>query len=304
MTRSVMLLALAAVILGLFAGGCARREETSALYVLEELEAASAVKNPSARVERLSIFIANHPDHPYRFLAYNRMFETLGTDLKDEAGLDERFAEALAKEKDSSARGELLLGRFTRLMETDKPAAAAFADSMLLAERSARLFLIMGYYLMDPKADQDLALKCFLKSADLSTGSYEKAQAIAMAGTVLEERGKRDEAMRYLAMAAGNPEAELLMGKILWDEGKRKEAVDAYISCAARMPGARAEVKLDSLYAIVDPGSNDLDEAIMARRIGDDGPMPGGSFVDLDGRSYDLADLKGKKMVLVAMSPT
>jgi tetratricopeptide (TPR) repeat protein len=304
MTRSVMLLVLATVILGLLAGGCARREQTSALYILEELEAASAVKDPSARVERLSIFIANHADHPYRFLAYNRMFETLGTDMKDEAGLEKRFAEALAKEKDPSARGELLLGRFTRIMEADKPAATAFADSMLIAERSARLFLIMGYYLMDPKADRDLALKCFLKSADLSAGAYEKAQAIAMAGTVLEEQGKRDEAKRYLAMAAGNPEADFLMGKILWDEGKRKEAVDAYISCAARMPGARAEVKLDSLYAIVEPGANDLDEAIMARRIGDGGPMPGGAFVDLNGRSYDLSNLKGKKMVLVAMSPT
>ena len=304
MARSVRLIAFALVVLTLLAGGCSRRERTSALYILEELEAASAVKDPSARVGRLSIFIGNHPDHPYRFIAYNRMFEALGTDMKDEAGMAACLADALGKEKDLSARGELLLGAFTHLMEKDKPAAAAFADSLMLTERSPRLFLIMGYYLMDPKADQDLALKCFLRSADLSTGRYAKAQAIAMAGTVLEERGKRDEAKRYLARAAGNPEADLRMGKILWEEGKRKEAIDAYVACAARMPGARGEVNLDSLYAIVDPGAKDLDERIVALRIGDDGLMPEGVFVDLDGKSHDLSKLKGTKIVLNALSPT
>jgi len=304
MDRSIGKLVIALGILAFLAGGCARREGTSALYILEELEAASAVKNPSERVERLSIFIGNHPNHPYRFVAYNRMLETLGTEMKDEAGMEARLAEALAKETDPAARGELLLGKFIYLMEKDKSAAAAFADSLFPTERSPRLFLIMGYYFLDPKADQDLAAKCFLKSADLSTGRYEKAQAIAMAGAALEERGKRDEAKRYLAMAAGNPEADLLMGKILWKEGKRKEALDAYVSCAAHMPGARAEVRLDSLYALVNPGANDLDKTIMARRIGDEGPMPEGVFVDLDGKSYDLSKLEGTKIVLYALSPT
>jgi hypothetical protein len=304
MARSVRQLVLALTVLALLAGGCGRREGTSALFILEELETASAVKDAPTRVERLSIFIGNHPDHPYRFIAYNRMLETLGTEMKDEAGMASHLAEALATETDFVARGELLLGKFIYLMEKDKPAAAAFADSLFLTERSPRLFLTMGYYLMDPKADQDLAVKCFLKSADLSSGRYEKAQAIAMAGAVLEERGKRDEAKRYLAMAAGNPEADMLMGKILWEEGKRPEALDAYIACAARMPGARADLRLDSLYALVNPGAKDLDETIMARRIGDEGPMPEGIFVDLDGKAYDLSKLKGTKIVLYALSPT
>jgi hypothetical protein len=304
MDRSVMRLVIAFVVLALLAGGCAKREGTSALFILEELEAASAVKNPSERVERLSIFIGNHPDHPYRFVAYNRMLETLGTEMKDEAGMEARLAGALAGETDFAARGELLLAKFIYLMEKDKDAAAAFAGSLLPTERSPRLFLMMGYYLMDPKADRDLAARCFLKSAEFSTGRYEKAQAIAMAGTAFEELGKRDEAKRYLAMASGNPDADLLRAKILWEEGKRMEALDAYVECAAHMPGARAEVKLDSLYALVNPDAKDLDEAIMARRIGDEGPMPEGVFVDLDGKSYDLSKLKGAKIVLYALSPT
>jgi hypothetical protein len=304
MARSVGQLVIALAVIALLAGGCAKREGTSALFILEELETASAVKDPSARVERLSIFIGNHPNHPYRFIAYSRMFETLGTEMKDEAGMAARLAEALKKETDFVSRGELLLGTFIHLMEKDQPAATAFADSLFLTERSPRLFLVMGYYLMDPKADQDLAVKCFLRSADLSTGRYEKAQAIAMAATVLEERGKRDEAKRYLELAAGNPDADLLMGKILWEEGKQKEALDAYISCAAHMPGARAEVRLDSLYALVSPGAKDLDETIMAKRIGDEGPMPEAVFVDLDGKPYDLSKLKGTKIVLYVLSPT
>jgi hypothetical protein len=300
--RHVIVLALA--VFAFIGGGCARHEGTSALFILEELEAASAVKDAAQRVERLSIFIGNHPDHPYRFIAYNRMFETLGKDMKDEAGMAARIAEALKKETDFASRGELYLDKFTYLMEKDESAAAVFADSLFRTERSPRLFLTMGYYLMDPKADQDLAAKCFLRAAELSTGPYAKAEAIAMAGTVLEERGKRDEAKRYLATAAGNPDADLLMGKMLWEEGKRKEAVDAYVSCAAHMPGARAAVRLDSLYAIVSPGAKDLDETIMARRIGDEGPMPDGVFVDLDGRAFDLSKLKGTKVVIYAMSPT
>jgi tetratricopeptide (TPR) repeat protein len=303
MTRPVTI-ALALAALALLAGACGKREGTSALFILEELEAASAVKDASERVERLSIFAGNHPDHPYRFLAYGRMFETLGKDLKDEAGMERRLAELLGAEKDPAARGELLLSKFIYLVEKDQAAGAAFADSLIRTERYPRLFLFMGYYLMDPKADPELALKCFLRSADFSTGAYAKAHANAMAAAVLEERGLREDAKRYLERASGDPEADILRGKILWGEGKRSEALDAYISAAARMPGSRAHTKLDSLYALVNPGAQGLDDTIMARRIGDEGPMPGGIFVDLDGRSHDLAKLGGKKMVLYALSPT
>jgi tetratricopeptide (TPR) repeat protein len=232
------------------------------------------------------------------------MIETLGADLKDEAGIEKYLAEALAKEKDPAARGELLLSKFIYLVEKDQAAGAAFADSLLRTERSPRLFLYMGYYLMDPKADPELALKCFLRAADFSTGRYAKAHANAMAGVVLENQGLREDAKRYLALAAGDPEADMLRGKILWGEGKRSEALDAYIAAAARMPGSRAYTKLDSLYALVNPGAKGLDDTIMARRIGDEGPMPAGVFVDLDGRPHDLAKLGGKKMVLYALSPT
>jgi tetratricopeptide (TPR) repeat protein len=298
--------AMAAILaaLAILAGGCGKREGTSPLYVLEELEAATALKNPDAKVERLEIFIGEHASSPYRFIAYRRAYETLAGDLKNGAKAEEFLDAALAKETDVEGRGELLLDRFEHLMETDRGAAILYADTLFERERSPRLFLFLGYDLMDPKADPDRAVKCFLRSADLTVRPYAKAHAVAMAAYVLDEQGKREEAKRYLGMAEGDPEADGLMGKILWDEGRREEALGYYIRSAAGMPGAREYDKLDSLYAIVHPGARDLDEKIMALRIVDAGPMPDGVFVDLDGRAYDLSKLKGTKVVIEALSPT
>jgi len=304
MARLAVKLLVATGVLTLCAVGCARHETSSALYVLEELEAASAVRNPAGRVERLTIFVGNHKDSPYRFIAYKRAFETLSTEMKDEAEAARFLAAALAKENDWQARGELLFVKFESLIERNKAVALMFADTLMRTERSSRLFLYMGYELMDPKADPDRAIRCFLKSADLSVRPYAKSQALMMAGAVLEEQGKKDEAMGYLTLAAGNAEADGLMAKILWEEGRREEALDLYVRCAARMPGAREHEKLDSLYALVYPNAKDLDDSLMSLRMVDEGPIPEGVFVDLEGRAYDLSKLKGAKIVLYALSPT
>ncbi len=304
MARMLCGIMIASVLLLLLAGGCSKRETFSALYILEEFEAASAVKNPADRIERLDIFIANHVDHPYRFLAYDRALETMTGEMKDEAKAWAYLSSALTKETDPSARGYLLLDKFSYLIDKNREWAFAFADSLMQTEESPRLFLYMGYDLMDPKVNPDLAVKCFLASAALSVKPHEGSQALAMAGVCLEEQGKGEEAKRYLAMAAGNPEADEIMGKLLWGEGKRAEAIEMYIQCAGRMPGARKYVKLDSLHALVYPDAKNLDEKIMARRIGDEGPLPEARFVDLEGKFYDLSKLRGTKIVINALSPT
>lgn len=304
MTR-LRVFALAAAILSVLVfEGCTPRERPSALYVLEELEAASAVKKPQERVSRLDIFIKSHADHPYRMIAYQRALDALAKDMKDDSAVARYLDQVLAKEKDVSPRGDLLYWKFSHLYETNKTAALALADSLLPAERSPRLFLYMGYDLSDNKDRPDLAEKCFLKAAELAALPLMKAQATAMAGTYLESIGKKDEAMVYLKEAAGNPDADEAMGKILWADGKKDEALDAYICCVARMPGARKLVKLDSLYALVHPEAKDLNDKIMTLRIVDEGPLPEGQFVDLEGKSYDFSKLKGTKVVINALSPT
>jgi hypothetical protein len=125
-----------------------------------------------------------------------------------------------------------------------------------------------------------------------------------MAGVYLAIIGKKDDAKKYLAMAEGNPEADMMMGSLLWKNGEREKALDAYIRCTARMPGARKMVRLDSLYAIVYPGASNLNEKIMALRIVDEGPLPEAQFIDLDGASHDLSKLRGTKIVINALSPT
>jgi tetratricopeptide (TPR) repeat protein len=307
MARMTIVLVAVAAALMLAAGGCSRRERPSALYTLQQLETARAAKDPAKRIERLTIFIGNHEDSPYRFLAYREVLDTMVRDMKNEAGAQRYLSSLLAKETDPEARGELLLDKVSYLMEEGKQGTAravAFVDTLMRTEDSPRLFLYLGYSLMDSTGAPGTALECFLKSADLARRPREKAQALAMAGACLEEQGKKGQAMRCLAMASGNPEADELMGNLLWEEGKRNEAIETYVRSAARMPGVRQYVKLDSLYALLHPGATDLNERILAARIEDEGPLPEGRFVDLEGRSYDLSSLKGSRAVLVALSPT
>jgi tetratricopeptide (TPR) repeat protein len=283
---------------------CGKREGTSPLFVLEELEAASAVKDSLDRLARLEIFIRNNRSHIYRGVAYERVFETMAERLGDAGGAMRFLRESLSDEEDPAMRGALQLLKFRYLFGTDRAAALAFADTLAASERSPRLFMMMGYYCMDPSVDPARATALFLRAADLSRGDHERSQAYAMAGAMLEERGERGEAKRYLSMAAGNPEADRALGEILWAEGKREEAIDLLVACVARMPGTRAAVKLDSLHALVRSGTRDLDERIMAVRVGDEGLLPEASFVDLEGRRHDLATLRGTKLVIYALSPT
>lgn len=288
----------------LAAFSCGRREGTSPVFVLEELEAASAAGDSLDRLERLEIFIRNHGTNPFRVVAYERAFETMTERLGDAPRAMRFLRDALSREEEPAVRGALQLLKFRHLFGADRPAALAFADTLAASERSPRLFMVMGYYCMEPSADPARATSLFLRAAELSSGDRERAQAYAMAGATLKERGEIVEAKRHLAMAAGNPEADRALGAILWEEGRREEALDLLVSCVARMPGARAAVGLDSLYALVRPAARDLEERLWAARIGDEGPLEEASFVDLEGKRYDLAKLRGSKLVIYALSPT
>lgn len=303
MRRTALVIA-AALALASALAGCGKRERPSALYVLEELEAASGTADSLRRLQRLEIFVHNHPAHPYRSVAYERIFETKIERLKDEAGAMRFVRETLARETDPAVRGSLCLLLFDRLLGVDRTAALALADSLIATERSPRLFMMIGYELMDPALDPERAIASFRRAAELAPGPYGRAQAAAMAGQVLAARGRIEEAREQLLRAAGNPEAEAALAGMLWKEGKREEAFDRYVGCAARMPGARKDLRLDSLYAIARPGASDLAARIMARRIGDLGAFPVETFTDLNGRTHDLAQLRGTKLVIYALSPT
>jgi len=285
--------------------GCSSREEVSALYILEELEAASAVGDPEEKVERLNIFTENHRNHPYRLLGYERVLEVLVKDMNDIERAQKFFDDLLEKERDIKIRGNLHFARFENLWETDREAAIAIARSLLEGdERHYRLFLYMGYYLMDDEKQLDLAERCLERARDLASHSIERNQAITMIGKIRSGQGRKDDAVEILQGARGNPVAQRYLGELFWDAGKKEEALDAYIRFVASYPGAREKVSLDSLYALVYQGSSDLDEMIMDARIRDEGPLPDEGFVDVEGKSYRLTGYRGTNLVVNIWSPT
>ena len=145
---------------------CGKHEGVSPLFVLEELEAASAVKDSIERVERLRIFIDNHHDHIFRGVAYERAFETMAERLGDDEGAMRFLGESLALEDDPAMRGSLQLLKFRHLFERDRAAALRFADTLQAAERSPRLFMMIGYYCMEEPADPTRATRNFLRAGD------------------------------------------------------------------------------------------------------------------------------------------
>ena len=286
-------------------GGCSGKKEQSALYILEELETASAVEDHEGRVERLEIFVENHPDHRYRVQAYGKILETIAEDLGDRERAEKYFDEIMAKESDATVRGILLYEKFGFLHKTDKKKAIELAREWIDGDETYyRLYLYIGYYLYGEEDMEDMTERYFAKAGSLGRNSYERSQAFAVLGSYFEEKGKRGKALEYLRKAGNNAYANEMRGKIFWEEGNRKEALESYMNYIAVIPAARKSVHLDSLYALVYPGETDLDRQLLERRITDEGAMPAEGFVDLNGKKHDLSKYRGKKLVVNVWSPT
>ncbi len=72
----------------------------------------------------------------------------------------------------------------------------------------------------------------------------------------------------------------------------------------AAVPGAREEKSIDSLYALVYPDGPGLDERIWEKRILGSQELKPQSFVDIEGKRYDLAKLRGTTLVINIWQPT
>jgi tetratricopeptide (TPR) repeat protein len=299
-TISVIALAVAAVI-----AGCSGTREQSALYILEELAAASAVKDCEERVERLEIFIGNHPEHCYRLRAYETILETLASDLGDKGRAQQYLDAIMEKESDPAVRGMLYYHTFAFLYNTDKDQALELAEALIEGgEPYYRLYLYIGYRLYGEEGMEELTEHFLARAASLGRNEYERSQALAVLGSYLEYRGQRAKALEYLERAGGNPYANETRGKILWEEGDRRDALDAYMDYVAVVPAARESLRLDSLYALVYDGANDLDRRLIGRRITDQGALPSGRFVDINGKRHNLDKYRGKKLVVNIWNPT
>lgn len=292
-------------VLAITAAGCSDKPDTSALYILEEFETAAGISDPGERMERLSIFVGNHPAHPYRLLGHRKIFETLAGDRNDLEAALRYYDDVLAAENDPVVRGSILYRQFAYLWKAQKDGAMDLAEKLLGGdERYYRLFLYMGYYLMVEKGKGSIAERCFERAIDLAGNEVERVQAQAVLATHIESSGRREEAFDLALQASGNPYADELLGRLLWEDGEREEALESYIRLVAGRPGARSEVALDSLYALVHESSRDLDKRIFEEMVSDEGALPDGRFVDLDGREYRLGEYDDTPLLIVIWSPT
>lgn len=287
---------------------CSERGEVSVLYILEELETASSIEDPEGRIGRLGIFICNHPDHRYRIVAYNRILETMAVELDDYDRALDYFNGAMERESDPRVRGMLNYTKFAQLWKMDREQAISLAGELVKGPESYyRLFLYISYYLVwdeDYERYADLARETLSKAVDTAAGDAERNQAAALLGGLEQKLGNSEKALELLEPLAGTYAADESLGDILWERGEREEALEAYIRLAATVPGARKEKSIDSLYALVHQDGPALDDRIWEKRIVDREKLAPQRFVDIEGKSYDLEQLRGTRLVVNIWQPT
>lgn len=296
------------VILSIVTTGCSEKKEISPLFLLEELEAASARSDPEKRIELLEIFAANHKDHPYRAQAYSRIIEVMAVELDDYERATKYFGELMEKEADPRIRGTLCYRRFAHLWKVDREQALPYIEELVGGQESDyRLFLYISYYLVwseDFEKNVQLAERVLDRAIESAKDDYERDQAVAVLGTLKNKMGATDEAFEILSGAAGNPAADEVIGRIWWDRGEREKALETYIRYTAVIPGAREHLSLDSLYALVYPGSGDLDTKIWDERIQVGARLEEHRFVDIEGKAYRLSDYDDVVLVINIWQPT
>ena len=308
MRRTTLSLIAVTFILSIVAIGCSEKKEISPLFLLEELEAATARSDPEKRIEMLKIFAANHQDHPYRAQAYSRIIEVMAVELDDYERATEYFGELMEKETDPRIRGTLCYRRFAHLWKADPEQALSYIDELLGGQESHfRLFLYISYYLVwsdDFEKNAQLTERVLDRAIESAKDDYERDQAIAVLGTLKDKMGATDEAFEILSGVAGNPDADEVIGRILWERGEREKALETYIRYTAVIPGAREHLSLDSLYTLVYPGSGDLDTKIWDERIQGSAKLEEHRFVDIEGKAHRLGDYDDVVLVLNIWQPT
>jgi hypothetical protein len=307
MRRIVLFIAALALVTGILQSCSGDRDTTGAsdLYLLEELEADRSVKDVDKKIERLEIFAANNAEHPYRVLAWESILEAMAVDKGDVEGAFAYYDELLEKEKDPAVRGQLFFAKFRFLWETDSLKSVELAEDLIEGgETDFRLLLYMAYYLMDAEGHEEVAGAVFSRLIEVTEDEHRKNHARTVYAEFLEAKGRGDESAEVLELASSYTFANALLGRMLWDENRREEALEKYIYLAAGAPGYRNYIKLDSLYAIVYPDAGDLEAKIAAIRINDGPQIPDRDFVDIRGKRHSMSGYRGSKLVITAFSPT
>ncbi len=307
MRKNILVAAAAIFLAGIFpsCSGETDTTGTSDLYLLEELETARSVEDADKRLERLEIFAANNSLHPYRSLAYENILETMAVDKGDMEGALAYYDGLMEREKDQAIRGKLLFAKFELFWEVDSLRSVALAKEVLESgEKDFRLLMYMGYYMMGAEGQEEITDAVFVRLIEVTDDEHRKNHARTIYAEFLEANGREEEAAEVLALASSYTFANATIGRRLWEEDRREEALERYIFLAAGAPGYRKYIKLDSLYSVVYSPSNDLESRIAALRIVDGPQIPAREFVDIRGMRHSISGYRGLKMVITAFSPT
>ncbi len=303
--RNLVHIIMTIILLSVVLSGCTGREGNQDLYIFEELEVASALEDPSGRVERLKIFAANNHDHSARSIAFARIFETMVVDLNDPDGAMVWFEKVMKMEKEPFIRGDLLYRKFAFLWEKDRESATELAGQILDGdETDYRLHLYLCYYLMSEESCDSITEGLFEKVRGLTDNDYKLKHVRSVYGEFLFERNREDEGAAVLVEAGDYPFANDKLAEYYWEKDMQKEAIESYILFAAGAPGAGEHINIDSLYSLVYPERKDLAELISKKRIIDEGVLPDMDFSDLNGRTHRLSEYRGEILVISAWSPT
>ncbi len=307
MRKNILVAAAAIFLAGIFpsCSGEMNTTGTSDLYLLEELETARSVEDADKRLERLEIFAANNSLHPYRSLAYEDILETMAVDKGDMEGALAYYDGLMEREKDQAIRGKLLFAKFELFWEADSLRSVALAKEVLESgEKDFRLLMYMAYYMMGAEGQEEITDAVFVRLIEVTDDEHRKNHARTIYAEFLEANGRQEEAAEVLALASSYTFANAPIGRRLWEEERREEALERYIFLAAGAPGYRKYIKLDSLYSVVYSLSNDLESRIAALRIIDGPQIPDREFVDIRGMRHSISGYRGFKMVITAFSPT
>ena len=307
MRKNILVAAAAIFLAGIFTSCSGETDTTgtSDLYLLEELETARSVEDADKRLERLEIFAANNSLHPYRSLAYENILETMAVDKGDMEGALAYYDGLMEREKDQAIRGKLLFAKFELFWEVDSLRSVALAKEVLESgEKDFRLLMYMGYYMMGAEGQEEITDAVFVRLIEVTDDEHRKNHARTIYAEFLEANGREEEAAEALALASSYTFANATIGRRLWEEDRREEALERYIFLAAGAPGYRKYIKLDSLYSVVYSPSNDLESRIAALRIVDGPQIPDREFADIRGMRHSISGYRGLKMVITAFSPT
>jgi hypothetical protein len=306
--RRIVLLAAAVISAAFIIPSCSGDRNgggSSDLYLLEELEAARSVEDVETRIERLEIYAANNSDHPYRSLAYEDILEAMAVEMGDVEGALAYFESLMEKEKDGAIRGRLIFAKFGFFWETDSLRSVSLAREVIESdEKDFRLLLYMAYYLMGAEGQEETAEALLKRLIEVAGDDLKKNHARTVYAEFLDKKGRADEAADLLELASAYTFANEPAGRMLWNEGKREEALEKYIRLAAGAPGYRGYIALDSLYSLVYPSAGDLDSRIDAVRVFEGEKVPDREFVDIRGKRHSIAGYSGAKIVITAFSPT